>query len=282
MVFRNMADASPQRIHHLPRTATIAQATAVLREQGHVVIDELVPADVMDQLLAEMQPYIDQTPFAQSEGFTQGSQRIGCLIARSAVGRELVMNPLVLGVVKTMLSHAQGIQLGVTEMISLHPGSPAQFIHQDELTFDGFPFPDDYVVSCNSLWAVTDFTEENGATRVVPGSHARARSEYSHDETLPVEMQRGSVLVFSSKLWHSGGANQSSSVRRAQAVNYAVSWVRQEENQFLACPPEIARTLPEDLLRLMGYQSIHGYGHAGAQADPLAVLLGSQKSLVAS
>lgn len=282
MVFINMAEAALQRIHHLPKTASVKEAATVLREHGHVVIDELVAPEVMELLMADLQPYLDKTPFTENEGFTQGSQRIGCLIARSAVGRELVMNPLVLGVVKNMLSHAQGIQLGVTEMISLHPGSPAQYIHQDELTFDGFPFPDDYVVSCNSLWAVTDFTEENGATRVVPGSHARPRTEYSHRDTVPVEMKRGSVLVFSSKLWHSGGANQSSSIRRAQAINYAVSWVRQEENQFLACPPEIARTLPEDLLRLMGYQSIHGYGHAGAQADPLAVLFEKQDPLAAS
>lgn len=259
-------------IQHLPNTASVEQAAAVLREHGHVVIDELMPSDVMDQLVAEMQPYIDETPFSESEGFVQGSQRIGCLVARSAIGRELVMNPLVLGIATSILSHAQCVQLGVTEMISLHPGAPAQYIHQDELTFDGFPFPDDYVVSCNSLWAVTDFTEQNGGTRVVPGSHARARAEYSHSETVPVEMKRGSVLIFSSKLWHSGGANLSSSVRRAQAVNYAVGWVRQEENQFLACPPDIARTLPKDLLRLMGYQSVHGYGHVGAQADPMAAL----------
>jgi hypothetical protein len=260
------------QLQHRPNTIKIEEATEVIREHGHVIIDALVPASVMDQILADMQPFIDVTPFSENEWFGNGSQRIGNLIARSPTGRDLVMNPTVLGVAKNVLSHSSVMQLGATEMISLKAGAPAQYIHQDELTFDSFPFPDDYVVSCNSLWAVTDCTEENGATRVVPGSHARPRAEYTMEDTLPAEMVRGSVLIFTSKLWHAGGNNRSSDVRRVQAINYAVGWVRQEENQFLACPQDIARTLPDDLLKLMGYQIGAGYGHAGAQADPLLAL----------
>lgn len=260
-------------IQRLPNSATIEEATEVVREHGHVIIDALVPPSVMEEIVADMQPYIDVTPYSENQWFGNGSQRVGNLIARSRAGRELVMNPLVLGVVRNILSHSSVTQLGATEMISLKPGAPAQQIHQDELTFDGFPFPDDYIVSCNSLWAVTDCTEENGATRVVPGSHARPRQEYSMEDTLPAEMTSGSVLIFNSKLWHAGGNNRSNAVRRVQAINYAVGWVRQEENQFLACPQDLARTLPEDLLRLMGYQIGQGYGHAGAQRDPLEALL---------
>lgn len=260
------------KLQHLPNTATVEEAAAVIREHGHVIIDELVPGSVIDQVLADMQPYMESTPYSENEWFGNGSQRIGNLIARSETGRDLVMNPLVVGAVKEVLSHAPLIQLGATEMISLKPGCPAQYIHQDELTFDSFPFPDDYVVSCNTLWALTEFTEENGATRVVPGSHARPRAEYTMEDTLPAEMARGSVMIFTSKLFHAGGSNQSDKVRRAQAINYCVGWVRQEENQFLACPQDIARTLPDDLLKLMGYQIGFGYGHAGAQADPLEAL----------
>jgi hypothetical protein len=260
-------------IQHLPRTTTVEAATQTVRDHGHVIIDALVPASVMDAVLSDMQASIEATPFEEEERFTAGSQRIGNLIARSPVGRDLVMNPLVLGVCRNILSHSAVIQLGATELISLEPGAPAQPLHQDEMTFDGFEFPDDYVVSCNCLWAVTDCTEENGATRVAPGSHARPRTQYSMADTVPAEMVRGSVLIFTSKLWHGGGNNRSREVRRVQAVNYAVGWVRQEENQFLACPQELARTLPEDLLKLMGYQIGYGYGHAGGQADPLVALM---------
>lgn len=260
------------KLQHLPDTATVEEATEVIREHSHVIIDKLVPGSVVDQILADMQPYLEVAPFSENEWFGNGSQRVGNLIARSATSRDLVMNSLVLGVVKNVLSHSSVVQLGATEMISLKSGAPAQHIHQDELTFDQFPFPDDYIVSCNSLWAMTDFTEENGATRVVPGSHALPRAEYTLEDTVPAEMARGSVMIFTSKLWHAGGNNRSNEIRRALAINYCVGWVRQEENQFLACPQHIARTLPDDLLKLMGYQIGFGYGHAGAQADPLAAL----------
>lgn len=260
------------KIQHLPNTATVEEATAVILEHGHVIIDSLVSRAVMDQIMADMQPFIDVTPFSEDELFGKGSQRVGKLIARSPTGRDLVMNPLVVGTARNVIAPASVMQLGATEMISLRAGAPAQSMHQDELTFDGFPFPDDFVVSCNALWAVTDCTEENGATRVVPGSHARPRAEYTMEDTLPAEMVSGSVMIFTSKLWHAGGNNRSNEVRRVQAVNYAVGWVRQEENQFLACPQAIARTLPEDLLKLMGYQIGYGYGHSGGQEDPLVAL----------
>jgi ectoine hydroxylase-related dioxygenase (phytanoyl-CoA dioxygenase family) len=234
-------------LHHLPNSATVEEATEVIREHGHVIIDQLVSEAVVDQILADMRPYTDAAPF-------------------------LTTPTLVVGVVRNVLSHSPVVQIGATEMISLKPGCPAQFIHQDEVAFDSFPFPDDYIVSCNTLWALTDFTEENGATRVVPGSHARPRAEYSMDDTLAAEMARGSVMIFTSKLWHAGGSNQSNAVRRAQAINYCVGWVRQEENQFLACPPDIARTLPDDLLKLMGYEAGFSYGHAGGWVDPLTAL----------
>lgn len=269
------------KVQHLSNAASVEEATQVVREHGHVVIDDLASTAVIDHVLADMKPYMDTQPYTresladEKDSTGVGTQRIGNLIARSPAGRDLIMNPLVLGVVKNVLSGSSLAQLSTTEMISLSPGAPAQFIHRDEITFDDFPFPDDYVASCNTLWALTEYTEENGATRIVPGSHARPPADYTIEDTVPVEMARGSVMIFTSKLWHGGGHNRSKEVRRAQAVNYAVGWVRQEENQFLACPAEIARTLPEELLKLIGYQvgPKYGYGHAGSQVDPIRALM---------
>lgn len=262
------------KLQHLPNTATVEEANEVMREHGHVIIDNLAPLSVMDQVLADLEPF---TPTAQETDEEWGgnyAHRIGKLIARSPTGRDLVMNPLVLGVVKNVLSCASTFQLCTTELISLNPGAPAQILHTDELLYDDFVFPDDCVACCNTLWAVTDFTDENGATRVVPGSHALPATKYTIEETVPAEMSRGSVLIFSGKLWHAGGNNRSTKVRRAQAINYSLGWLRQGENQYLACPPDVARTLPKDLLKVMGYQvGKYGLGHVGAQSDPLQTLM---------
>ena len=263
------------KVQHLPNTATVEEATEAVREHGHVIIDALAPVSVMDQVLADMQPFIPEAQFSVEEWGGNYVQRVGKLIARSPVGRDLVMNPLVLGVVGNILDRASTFQLCTTEMISLSSGAPAQYLHTDELLYDDFVFPNDCVACCNTLWAITEFTEGNGATRIVPGSHARPPAEYRMEDTLPTEMVRGSVLIFSGKLWHAGGNNRSQEVRHAQAINYSLGWLRQGENQYLACPSDIARTLPENLLKLMGYKvgPKYGYGHVGAQADPLAALM---------
>lgn len=183
------------------------------------------------------------------------------------------MNSLVLGVVKKVLAHAQMVQLSLTEIIALSPGADAQFVHRDELLFDAYPFENSYEVYCNTLWAVTDYTEEMGATRIVPGSHRlKSDLQFAPEDTVAAEMPRGSVLIFSGKLYHGGGANRSDRVRKALDLGYTVGWVRQEENQYLSCPLEVARTLPEDLLRLMGYAVAHGYGGIGDRLDPLSAI----------
>lgn len=261
-------------LRHLPRTATVEQATSALREDGCVIIDELLSKDTLDRLESELEPLIEATAFGAIPELGLRTRRTGGLIARSPTIREVAVNDLVLGIAKNVLARASAVQLNLTEVISLSPGAEAQFIHRDELLYDAFPFPNDYEVYCNSLWALTDSTEEMGATRVVPGSHRLGPDEkFGPGDTVAAEMPRGSVLVFSGKLYHGGGENRSDRQRRLIDLGYAVSWIRQEENQFLACPREIARSLPEDLLRLMGYRSDHGYGHAGDRnTDPIQLL----------
>ena len=119
----------------------------------------------------------------------------------------------------------------------------------------GFPFPMDYDVQCNTIWAMTDFTTENGATRVVPGSHLLPGLQtFDEADEARAEMSRGSVFVYTGKVYHGSGANQSDKIRQGINITYSVGWVRQEENQYLTTPLEVARTLDDDLLRLIGYQ----------------------------
>jgi len=129
-------------------------------------------------------------------------------------------------------------------------------------------------VQCNTLWALTDFTEENGATRVIPGSHRfDDKLRLKHEDTEPAEMEAGSALLYTGALYHGGGANQSDAVRIGLNITYAVGWLRQEENQYLAVPIEVARELPEDLLRLMGYsRGSYALGYIGDLLDPMTAV----------
>jgi ectoine hydroxylase-related dioxygenase (phytanoyl-CoA dioxygenase family) len=161
-------------------------------------------------------------------------------------------------------------------MIAIGPGEPAQLIHRDQWAFDFFPFPSGYEVQCNTIWAVNDFSEGNGATRVIPGSHKLAdKLQFSEAESVPAEMPAGSLVFYTGSLYHGAGANRSDHVRYGLNLTYALGWLRQEENQYLSVPPEIARSLPDPLLRLIGYaRGAYALGYVDDVRDPLDALRG--------
>jgi ectoine hydroxylase-related dioxygenase (phytanoyl-CoA dioxygenase family) len=249
---------------------------AALGEQGCAIVERVVEPAVMARAQSELQPWLDATR-PGPDGFAgRRTRRTGGLVARSATCRELVMHPLALGAVRATLPHATSVQLHLTQVIAIGAGEPAQAIHRDQWAFDFFPFPSGYEVQCNTLWAMTDFTARNGATRVIPGSHRFAdKLEFREADTEPAEMPAGSLLFYTGSLYHGGGANRSDATRIGVNITYAVSWLRQEENQYLSVPAEIARTLPEPLLRLMGYaRGAYALGYVDDLRDPLEALLG--------
>jgi ectoine hydroxylase-related dioxygenase (phytanoyl-CoA dioxygenase family) len=144
------------------------------------------------------------------------------------------------------------------------------------LAWDFFPFPEDYDVQCNTMWAMTDFTVENGATRVVPGSQkdfTKKGADYSEADEVRAVMPKGSVFFYTGKVYHSAAANASDMIRQGINITYAVGWVRQEENQFLSTPLEVAKTLDDDLLKVMGYQmGGAAVGYVSDFLDPLSVV----------
>ncbi len=265
-------------LNHLPSDATPEQVAEAINRDGYVIVDELVSNEVMDRLSEEMSPYVNDSMFGIDSMLGFKTKRTGALIARSPAARELVMHPTVLGAVGTVLEKASAFQLHLTQIISVHPGEPAQKLHQDEVAWDFFPFPLDYNIQCNLLWALTDYTEEMGATRVVPGSHLSTRKNYTQEDTLPAVMKRGSALFYTGKIFHGAGANKSDRIRQAINITYAVGWVRQEENQYLSTPIEIARTLPDDLLKVMGYQlGCFSLGYVRDGEDPMVAIREPEK-----
>jgi hypothetical protein len=264
----------------LPRLAASSAASDVagaLAREGCAVVERLVPPALLLRAQTELQHHLDATPVGPDDFAGRHTRRTGGLIARSATCRELVMHPLVLGAVGGVLGHATSFQLHLTQVIAVGPGEPAQVVHRDQWAFDFFPFPSGYEVQCNTIWAMTDFTEDNGATRLVPGSHGlEDRREFTQAETVPAEMPAGSVLFYTGSLYHGAGANRSADVRYGLNITYSVSWLRQEENQYLSVPQEIARDLPEPLLRLIGYaRGAYALGYVDDLRDPLEVLRGS-------
>jgi len=265
---------------HFPPTVDPAEVSAHLRQHGYAIVDDVADPALLDQLEREALPYIEASAAGRDEYDGRHTRRTGMLVARCPAARTMVMHPTVVGTVKHFLSHVTAVQLHLTQIISIEPGETQQKVHRDQMAFDFFPFPADYHVQCNTIWALTDFTAENGATHILPGTSGMPDDEAMLVPQLQAEMRRGSVLFYDGKVLHGGGANRSTGVRRGVNITYAVGWVRQEENQFLACSPEIARTLDDDLLKMMGYQQgAFALGYVGDQQDPLSLLRGTHEKV---
>jgi len=263
-------------IPRLAATASGAEIGDALAREGCAVVERLVPVALLDRARGELEPWLDATPYGPDDFAGRRTRRTGGLIARSATCRDVVMHPTVLDAVGHVLAHATSFQLHLTQVIAIGPGEPAQPIHRDQWAFDFFPFPSGYEVQCNTLWAMTDFTAANGATRLVPGSHRlEDRREFVEADSEPAEMPAGSILFYTGALYHGAGANRSDGIRYGLNITYAVSWLRQEENQYLSVPREIARELPEPLLLLMGYaRGAYALGYVDDLRDTLDVLMG--------
>lgn len=249
-----------------------------LLEHGCAIIEALAPADLCDRVEAELRPWVDRTPPGSDDFTGLATRRTGALLARSAAAAELIAHPLVLEVAEGVLGDEREslvgpirdpIQLHVTQVIAIGPGSAPQPLHRDHWCFNFFPFPVGLDVEVSSIWALCDFTEANGATRVVPDSHRSEGMPYTDADTVPAEMPRGSIVLYTGSTVHGGGANRSAADRLGVNVDYVRGWLRQEENQYLSVPKEAAAMLPERVQRLMGYEK-GGYalGYIDDVRDP--------------
>ena len=266
-----------REVRVLDADASADDVAAVLAEDGCVSVAELVSPQVMDDIHGEMAPYIEATPMGPDDFSGHRTRRTGSMIARSPSFRPLANHPLVTGTLDHVLGdHATSYQLHLTQVIAIGPGEPGQLVHRDQWAFDFFPFPAGYEVECHVMWAMTDFTELNGATRVIPGSHKwEDKLRPAYEETVPADMPKGSVFLYVGSVYHGGGANRSTEQRLGINVGYTLSWLRQEENQYLACPPEVARTIDEDLAKLIGYRrGAYALGYFGDLQDPMEAVHG--------
>jgi ectoine hydroxylase-related dioxygenase (phytanoyl-CoA dioxygenase family) len=262
-------------IEHLSAQTSGEKIAEILARDGCCVIDRLAEPELLHtKLRGELAPWLDATATGNDAFAGRNTRRTGGLVARSQTARDLVQHPLILDAVKATLAGATSFHLHLTQVIAIGPGEPMQMIHRDQWAFDFFPFPRGYEAQCNTIWAMTDFTEENGATRVIPGSNRLDdKLRFTEADTEPAEMSAGSVLLYTGSLYHGGGANRSSATRYGLNITYARSWLRQEENQYLSVPLEIARELPEPLQRLIGYaRGAYALGYVDDLRDPIELV----------
>lgn len=259
--------------------ATVDEVSGALRTAGCAIVERLVPDDAVDALMADMAPWIEATPNGADSFSGLLTKRTGALVARSRASWDLVAHPLVLGVCQQVLwPKKTSFQLHLTQMISIGPDSPAQPLHRDQWCFDSFPFPDDIDVEVSTIWAMQDFTEENGATRIIPGTHVESNDSLTHEHrVVQAVMPKGSVVLYTGRTIHGGGANRSDTVRTGLNIDYVLGWLRQEENQYLSVPPEVARDLPVDLQRLCGYaMGSYALGYVDDVRSPADYLAGAR------
>jgi ectoine hydroxylase-related dioxygenase (phytanoyl-CoA dioxygenase family) len=240
-------------LSHLPADAAPEAIAALLDGDGALILDDVMSPAQIAQVRAELDPYVEATADGRDRFTGFQTTRTGALVARSPACRELVMHPGVLAACDAFLKRAcDRYQLHLTQVIRIKPGQPRQPLHRDRLAWGGFL--KDVEPQLNTIWALTDFTEANGATQVVPGSPSWPESRKAEPaEVGYAEMKAGSVLVYSGSVIHAGGENLTDADRVGINITYCLGWLRQEENQYLSCPPAIARTLDPKLQSLLGY-----------------------------
>jgi hypothetical protein len=241
-------------LKHLPADAAPEAISALLDSDGALILDDVLSAAEVDRVRAEIDPYVEATADGRDKFTGFQTTRTGALVARSPACRDLVMHPTMLGGCDAFLKRAcDRYQLHLTQVIRIRPGQGKQALHRDRLAWGGF-LPASIEPQFNTIWAMTDFTQANGATQVVPGSPSwpEGRKAEAH-EVGYAEMTRGSVLIYSGSVIHAGGENQTGADRIGLNITYCLGWLRQEENQYLSCPPAIARTLDPELQALLGY-----------------------------
>ena len=245
---------------------------AELDANGCVIVEGHINDTRLQQLHTELQPYLDNAPLGKTDFAGRTSRRRNGLLTKSEVCRELAIDPLILAVCDGVLGpNCVNYRLHVTMLVELMPGEVRQEIHRDgEIYPVRHPAPP---MTLAAFWAYTDFTEENGATLVAPGSHRwpQERQPEEH-ELVQAVMPKGSMLLYTSSVWHGNEANQSNAVRTGMGLHYSLGWLRQEENQVLSSPPEVARHFPEQLQRLIGYDFGGPYLGFVEQGNPIGLL----------
>jgi ectoine hydroxylase-related dioxygenase (phytanoyl-CoA dioxygenase family) len=270
-------------IARIPARSDVSQIVDALERDGAVIVEDLLDADLLSRFNAEIDPFLDTAKPAKDRAFLNDAiqwffgaetRDVTGVAGKSRVfATEILTHPVYRGICDAvLLPNCATYQLNIAHVLDRGPGSEQQLIHRDELVWVHLPQPHPEV-QVASVIALVDFTAENGATRVAPGSHRWPNDRYpTDDELVAAEMPAGSAIVYLGSTMHGGGPNVTADVRRrGMHVSYCVGWLRTEENQYLATPLDVVRTLPLESQALLGYAVHDGLAAGGGYLGTVAV-----------
>jgi ectoine hydroxylase-related dioxygenase (phytanoyl-CoA dioxygenase family) len=250
----------PAQLESFERDAPSEAVVAALRRDGAAIVRDQVAPDVVDAVLRELRPHFDKQGTASQNDFNgYKTLRLSCVLAESRTSAELIGHPRVLEVADAvLLRHCKSYQIGSTTAIEIWPGEGNQMLHRDDgiypISLAGME------LQVSAMWSLQDFTLENGATRVIPGSHRRVEPYRPRDsDVCQAAMTKGSLLLYLGSTLHGGGANRSNAPRAGLINTYSLGWLRPEVNHLLTLPRDLVDSYPERIRRLMGYQSYGRY-----------------------
>jgi ectoine hydroxylase-related dioxygenase (phytanoyl-CoA dioxygenase family) len=263
---------------------------AALAEHGAVVVEDLLDAELLDRFNAELEPLLAGASTDHDGKFLNDAvawffgahtRHLTGVAGKSSVfASEILPHPVFMAVCDEVLAPSCArYQLNTAHVLDRGPGSEQQYLHRDQDVWAHLPKPH-AEIQLASMIALVDFTADNGATRVAPGSHRWPVDRVPIDADLVAgEMAAGSAIIYLGSTIHAGGANVTATERRrGMHVSYCLGWLRTEENQYLAAPIDAVRAMPRHSQELLGY-SVHdaiasGGGYLGAVElqDPVELL----------
>ena len=259
----------------LSRSVSTDEILEVLARDGCVILERLADAATVDAVAADLAPDIAATPTGTGEFVGHYTRRTHTVLVNSPTAGALALHPAVATINDAVLGpYCARYQLSSAAAITIGPGETMQELHRDDLVYP-LAHPCERQSAVTVIWALDDFTAANGATLVVPGSHRWDDERKPRlAEAVPSEMPQGSAVYILGSTYHAGGANRTEHARSGLLYGYCLGWLRQEQNQYLAVPPDIARTLPEPLQRLIGYAVHEPFLSWHDLQDPIELLRG--------
>ena len=244
----------------------IGAVVGTIREQGYAVVENFLREDTIAKIRAAFNNDVPITEMRAIGTKTGRTWRAHNLLAKTRAADSVFLDPRLRAIVDGVIGRYN--QINVTTLFNTLPGETKQFLHQD----DGlWPIPRPHPpFLCNALFAFDDFTRDNGATHLVPFSHTWTKPVDQSVESIQIEMQSGSVVLWEGGVWHAGGANITEDQERMGLfISHQVSYLRPQEIQLLSVPADVVRTMPQKLQRLVGY---HTFGLGVDGRDPIDVL----------